>query len=122
MAEAEEIVRLYRLRWRIEQVHRALKNDGFALPDVQLHEADRLIKLAAIAIAAAVRTILLVDARDGGTRPASDVVDDDVLAATEAICPTREGKTARRKNPHPPRSLAWLALDHGAARRLELLL
>ncbi len=109
MAEAEDIVRLYRLRWRIEQTHRSVKNDGFALPDVQIHEADRLMKLAAMAIAAAVRTIQLVDARDGGTRPASDVVDDDTLAAAEAIGPTLEGKTARQKNPHPPRSLAWLS-------------
>lgn len=109
MAGAEDIVRLYRLRWRIEQVHRALKNDGFALPDVQIHEADRLFKLAAMALAAAVRTIQLVDARDGSTRPAGDVVDADTLAAAEAIGPTLEGKTARQKNPHPPRSLAWLA-------------
>lgn len=109
MAEAAEIVRLYRLRWRIEQVHRAVKTDGFALPDMQLHEADRLMKLAAMAIAAAVRTIQLVDARDGGTRPASEVVDDDTLAAAEAIGPTLEGRTARQKNPHSPRSLAWLA-------------
>jgi hypothetical protein len=108
-AEAEEIVRLYRLRWRIEQAHRAVKNDGFALPDTQVHEAERLIKLAAIAIAAAVRTIQLVDARDGGARPASDLVDDHTLTAAEAIGPTLEGKTPRQQNPHPPRSLGWLA-------------
>jgi hypothetical protein len=108
-AMAEDIVGLYRLRWRIEQVHRALKNDGFALPDVQIHEAERLFKLAAMGLAAAVRTIQLVDARDGGTRPASDVVDDDTLAAAEAIGVTLEGNTARQKNPHPPRSLPWLA-------------
>ncbi len=109
MAEAEDIVRLYRLRWRIEQVHRALKTDGFALQDAQIHEADRLFKLAAMAIAAAVRTIQLVDARDGGTRPASDVIDPETAEAAEAIMPRLEGKTARQKNPHPPHSLAWLS-------------
>ena len=30
-AAAQEIVRLYRLRWRIEQVFRALKSDGLRL-------------------------------------------------------------------------------------------
>jgi hypothetical protein len=108
-AAAEDVVRLYRLRWRIEQVHRALKNDGLALPDVQVHEAERLFKLAALGLGAAVRTIQLVDARDGSARPASDVADTDTLDAAEAIGPTLEGKTARQKNPHPPRSLAWLA-------------
>jgi hypothetical protein len=54
---AEEIVQIYRLRWRIEQVFRATKNDGLGLPDVQMHDAARLLKIAALAIGAAVRTI-----------------------------------------------------------------
>jgi hypothetical protein len=106
---AEEIVQIYRLRWRIEQVFRATKNDGLALPDVQTHDAARLLKMGALAIGAAVRTIQLVDARDGGTRPASDVADCQTLDAAEAIGPTLEGKTQRQTNPHPPRSLPWLS-------------
>ena len=106
---AEEIVQIYRLRWRIEQVFRAVKNDGLALPDVQTHDAARLLKMAALAIGAAVRTIQLVDARDGGTRPASDVADGQTVDAAEAIGPTLEGKTLRQQNPHPPRSLPWLS-------------
>src|ERR1700747_741894 len=109
LAAAQEIVQLYRLRWRIEQVFRAMKSDGFRLEETQIHQASRLFKLAAIAIVAAARTIQLVDARDGGRRPASDVADEKVLAAAEVIGPTLEGKTERQKNPHPPRSLAWLA-------------
>ncbi len=106
---AEEIVQIYRLRWRIEQVFRATKTDGLALPDVQTHDAARLLKMAALAIGAAVRTIQLVDARGGGTRPASDVADRETLDAAEAIGPTLEGKTQRQQNPHPPRSLPWLS-------------
>ena len=34
-----EIVRLYRLRWRIEEVFRALKSDGMRLEETQMHEA-----------------------------------------------------------------------------------
>ena len=109
LAAAQEIVQLYRLRWRIEQVFRAMKSDGFRLEETQIHQASRLFKLAAIAIVAAARTIQLVDARDGSRRPASDVADEKVMAAAEVIGPTLEGKTERQKNPHPPRSLAWLA-------------
>jgi Transposase DDE domain len=108
-AEAREVVNLYRLRWRIEQTFRALKSDGLGLPDVQLRDAERLFKLAAIGLGAAVRTIQLVDARDGGPRPASDVADPALIEAAEAIGPTLEGKTARQQNPHAGRSLAWLA-------------
>jgi len=109
LAAAQEIVQLYRLRWRIEQVFRSMKSDGLCLEETQIHEASRLFKLTAIALVAAARNIQLVDARDGSRRPASDVADEHVIAAAEAIGPTLEGKTERQKNPHPPRSLGWLA-------------
>ena len=108
-AAANEIVQLYRLRWRIEQTFRAMKSDGLCLEETQVQEASRLFKLTAIALIAAARTIQLVDARDGSSRPASDVADDDLVTAAEAIGPTLEGKTERQKNPHPKRSLAWLS-------------
>ena len=108
-AAAQEIVRLYRLRWRIEQVFRAMKSDGLRLEETQVTQAARLFNLAAIALVAAARTIQLVDARDGSRRPASDVADQAVIAAAEAIGPTLEGKTARQKNPYEPGSLAWLS-------------
>jgi Transposase DDE domain len=106
---AEAIVQIYRLRWRIEQVFRATKNDGLGLPDVQTHDAARLFKMGALAMGAAVRTIQLVDARDGGIRPASDVADRDTMEAAVAIGPTLEGRTLRQQNPHPPHSLPWLS-------------
>src|SRR3984885_11711000 len=104
-----EIVRLYRLRWRIEELFRALKSDGMRLEETQVHEAGRLFKLSVVGLAAACRTIQLVDARDGSPRPASDVIDPALLPAAEAIGATLEGKTERQKNRHPLHSLAWLA-------------
>lgn len=109
LAAAQDIVLLYRLRWRIEQVFRAMKSDGLRLEETQVKDAVRLFKLSAIALTAAARTIQLVDARDGGPRPASDVADPDLIAAAAAIGPTLEGKTARQKNPHEVGSLAWLS-------------
>jgi hypothetical protein len=106
---ALEIVRFYRLRWRIEQTFRALKSDGLGLEEVQMQEASRLFKLAALGLAAAVRTIQLVDARDGGARQAADVAGPDLIKAAAAIGPTLEGKTERQKNHHPGNSLAWLS-------------
>ena len=43
---AHAIVALYRLRWRIEEVFRALKSDGMRLEETQMHDAGRLFKLA----------------------------------------------------------------------------
>jgi hypothetical protein len=107
--DAEQIVQLYRLRWRIEQVFRALKSDGLALDDSQVIEAERMFNLAAIGLAGAIRTIQLVDARDGSPRPISDVIDPAFTPALERLSKNREGKTLRQKNPHPPDSLAFVA-------------
>ena len=104
-----EIVRLYRLRWRIEGVFRALKSDGMRLKATQMHRAERLFKVAVVGLAAACRTIQLVDARNGRTRPATDVIDAALLSVAGAIGPRLEGNTERQKNPHPSHSLAWLA-------------
>ena len=108
-ADAEEIVNLYRLRWRIEQLFRSLKSDGLALEDTQVVDAERLFNLTAIALAAAVHTLQLVDARDGGPRPASDVVDNRLAVALDRLSRKLEGATAKQKNPHPPGSLAFVA-------------
>lgn len=107
--DAHEVVRLYRLRWRIEEVFRALKRDGLALEETQVQDAAHLFHLSALALGAAVRIIQLVDARDGGSRPMSDVLDRELQSAVAVIVRSREGATARQKNPHPQGSLAWLA-------------
>jgi hypothetical protein len=108
-AEAEEIVQLYRLRWRIEQLFRALKSDGLALDDSQVVDAERMFNLAALGLAGAIRIIQLVDARDGSPRPAADVIDDAFAPALRQLSSRLEGNTQRQKNPHPPGSLAFVA-------------
>jgi hypothetical protein len=107
--QADEVVQLYRLRWRIEQTFRALKSDGLALEDSQVVDAERMFNLTALALAGAIRTIQLVDARHGSPRPASDVIDQAFCGAIERLSQKLEGATQRQKNPHPPSSLAFLA-------------
>jgi len=108
-AAAAEVVDLYRLRWRIEEVFRTLKRDGLRLEDSQAQDVERLFRIAALGLGAAVRILQLVDARDGGSRPMSDVLDADLLEPAAALGRSRQGATERQKNPHPQGSLAWLA-------------
>ena len=109
LEDAQEVVRLYRLRWRIEEVFRILKGNGLNIEDSQLETAGRLINLAALGLVSAARIIQLVDARDASSRPATDIIDPDDIPAAAAIGATLEGGSQRQKNPHPPASLAWLA-------------
>jgi hypothetical protein len=76
---------------------RALKSDGMRLEETQLHQAERLFKLAVVGLAAACRTIQLVDARNGSPRPATDVIDAALLSVAEAIGPTLEAEQNVRK-------------------------
>jgi hypothetical protein len=107
--EAAEVVRLYRLRWRIEEVFRVLKSDGLKLDHTQVEAAGRLFKLAALGLGAATRIVQLTDARDGSRRPATDVIDGALIEPVADIGKSLEGKTERQKNHHPKGSLAWLA-------------
>jgi hypothetical protein len=97
-----------RLVWCIEQVFRTLKSAGTDIESSQLTLPNNLLKLAIIALIAAVRVMQLVLARDGSTgqsiTAAADAAD---MPALRAINATLEGRTEKLKNPHPETSLAW---------------
>ena len=109
LAEATAVAKMYRLRWRIEQLVRTLKSDGLDLEASQVCEAQRLFKLAAFGLIAAARIMQLVDARDGSPRPATDVIAVEHVDAIAALSKSLEGKTARQQNPHAKGSLAWVS-------------
>lgn len=109
LEEAMEAVRLYRLRWRIEQLFRTLKKDGLDLEATQHEEASRIMKLAALGVVASCRIMQLVDARDGSRRPATDALPPGQIELAAAISDSLEGATERQKNPREKGSLSWLA-------------
>jgi hypothetical protein len=107
---AWRIVDWYRRRWLIEQLFRTLKQQGLQLEDSQVEDAQRLIKLTAVATHAACQILQLVQARDGrAAEPASRAFSAAEIETLEALGPELEGRTAAQKNPHPKRSLAWAA-------------
>ena len=110
-AEAMQIVTWYRMRWNIEPVFRTLKTDGMDAETSQIATPNRLLKLAIVALIAAIRVMQLVNGRDGSTgQPLSDVIEDPAeVPALMAIDTTLEGRTRKLKNPYDPASLAWYA-------------
>lgn len=109
-AMAWRVIGWYRGRWMIEQLFRTLKQQGLQLEDSQLETAEGLRKLTAIAARAACTTLQLVQARDGRSGQPSELAFTPAeINALEALVPRLEGATAKQKNPHPPRSLAWAA-------------
>lgn len=109
-AMAWRVVGWYRQRWHIEQLFRTLKQQGLQLEDSQLENAERLIKLTAIAARAACTIMQLVQARDGRSRQDARIAfSPPEIETLHALLPELEGKTALQKNPHPPETLAWAA-------------
>lgn len=109
-ADALEIIRLYSLRWKIEQTFRSLKAEGIAVGDSQILDADDLSKHAILAMVAAIRIGQLIQARDDDQGcPASAVFGPEEIETLEVLGPTLEGKTDKQRNPHPPGRLSWAA-------------
>lgn len=108
LADAQQITRLYRQRWTIEQLFRLMKTKGFNIEAVRVVDGGPFENLTAATLVAAVQVLQMVRERDGAAgRPLDDVLDPTDRPALEAICGTLEGKTDRQKNPHPPGSLAY---------------
>ena len=108
---AWQIVDWYRMRWAIEQLFRILKRQGLQIEDSQLETADRLLKLVAIALRAAVIILQLTQARDGNSTLAAVLVfSPNEIATLEAVnASSYSGPRERRPNPYQPRSLPWAA-------------
>lgn len=107
--DAWQIVQWYKQRWIIEQFFRVLKTQGFRLEDSQIGTADRLLKLVAIAAKAAIITVQLLQARDGGQQPVHIAFNASEVAALIALNQQIEARSKRLRNPHPPDGLPWAA-------------
>jgi Transposase DDE domain len=107
--EAIEIVGWYRARWIVEQIFRTLKTQGFNLEESQIETRAVLEKLATAVLIAALRTMQLVQAREGDTGQAlSDAIGAEDEPLVEALVSELEGKTEKLKCPHSRGNLARL--------------
>jgi hypothetical protein len=108
--DAKQIVAWYRQRWLVEQVFRTLKSAGMQADESQVTQARRFVKLAVVALIAAVRIVQIVSGRDGSTgQVMADAMDPAHVPALTALTRKLEGRTEKLKNPYPPESLAWFA-------------
>ena len=114
-AKAAETVDLYRGRFLIEQLFRTLKTAGFNIESVELGDPKALMAFTGFALLAATSIMQLVKARDGKTgQLLSHAFEADAFEADDrplllALSHTLEGKTEKRKKPHPPDDLAFAA-------------
>jgi hypothetical protein len=85
-----------RTRWNVEQVFRTLKKQGLDVESSQIESAECLMKLAVIALCAAIQILQLVLARDGTTnQKTSDVFSEEEQHVLVMLLVKLEGKTEK---------------------------
>ncbi len=100
-AAAADVVRLYRLRWRIEQTFRMLKTHGLQIEDTQTAEPHRLFNLRLWRLAqrfGSYSWLTPVMAVCG--RPVTSLIPRR-LPLPRCFAAKLEGATDRQRNPHP---------------------
>jgi len=103
-------LRLYRMRWTIEEYFHSLKSGGFNIEEAAIGDPGPMMVLAAAAAVAAVTVMQLIKARDNPQGQAITAVfsaqDRKIMAIINA---DYEGQNPRprQKNPHPSTSLAY---------------
>jgi len=103
-----QIICWYRLRWLIEQLFRAIKSDGLDIEASQLETGSALKKLTVMSLQVALQLMQLVQEREGKSGiEASVVFQEKEIECLEKLCPHKEGRTEKQKNPYPANSLAW---------------
>jgi hypothetical protein len=106
--EAKQIILWYRMRWTIEQVFRTVKSQGLDIEESQIESGDNLMKLAVLALCAAIQIMQLISAREGTTElKTGDLFTTDERLFMSALLAKIEGKTQKQKNPHAEENLAW---------------
>ncbi len=105
--DAAQIIDWYRQRWHIEQLFRTLKRQGLDIESSQIETAACLEKLVVMSVCAAFKIMELVLSRNGSNRAVADIFTSEEIKVMQALQPTLEGKTAKQKNAHSPKSLAW---------------
>src|SRR5258708_13766583 len=92
----------------MKRLGRVLKLEVLKLEDSKLEPAERLVKITAIAVKAAVVTMQLLQARDGpSTEPATVAFAPHEIAVLDKLDAEFHGTTALQKNPHRKKNLKW---------------
>ena len=104
------MLRLYRMRWSIEEYFNCLKSGGFNIEEADIGDPAAMMVLTAVTAVAAVTVMQLIKARDNPHGQAIAAVfttlDRKIIGIINA---DYEGSNPRprQKNPHPPSSLAY---------------
>lgn len=109
LEDAEECLRYYSMRWRIEEVFGLVKSQAMELEESRLSNGKALKTMAMLTLQASLKVIQLKEGRDKTEKPATIAFSEKELAFIKLLCRTLEGKTIKQKNPYPENTMAYAA-------------
>src|ERR1700733_10463014 len=116
LTEALEILRIYKLRWRVEDFHLTLKS-GCRVEALELKTADRLTKALTIYSAVAIRIVTMRDlARQDPDAPCTTILSEDAWQALW-IHMNKKRLTATVKAPTVKQAILWIGRLGGHLNR-----
>ncbi len=106
--EALEVKRIYEQRWRIEELFKLIKSDGYDIESSELGSGKAIRKLTIKIMEASIKVQQLKSARTGeGDLTVEDLFDEDEQQCLELLNTKVEGNTEKQQNPYPRSHLAW---------------
>lgn len=106
--KAIEIIHCYRQRWKIEELFKLMKTDGFNIEATELTKGRCIRKLTLLIMKSSIKILQLKSARNGE----SSIKVAEVFNKEECECLIRlntqlSGDTIKQQNPHNTDSLSW---------------
>jgi hypothetical protein len=106
--QAYKIVKTYQSRWRIEELFRVMKKEGFDIESSELESGKSIRKLSLFIMKAALKVEQLKLSRDGDSNlKTEDVFNYEETKLLESLNETYEGATDKQKNPYKKENLGW---------------
>lgn len=102
-----EVIQLYRLRWRIEEMFKVLKSDALQAESTQLGSGRAIKNLITIGMNEAMLILSLKENRDNEVISAQEYFDSQQVAVLKLSNQQVQGQTQRQANPYSEGSIAW---------------
>lgn len=102
-----KMLKLYSMRWQVEELFAVTKQKGFRLEDSQLETEDALFKLTVLIYIAALKVLCLTKGRTFETISAKAYFTETEIKIMQKLHLAYEGKTEKQKNHNKKYSLAW---------------
>ena len=108
VAQAKEVVNIYKLRWRVEEYFKLLKSDCYDIENTELTKGKSIRKLILYVMKASIKIQQLKAARDGTNgAKLGTVFSEEEMKYLHLINPELEGNTDKQQNPHSKDNLAY---------------